>query len=123
MIDCLEEIIKEAKCCATKLAAEFADAKTFGRETGDEYAMFMLYIDVLERNKLKYISVKKKTTIPVEKIDFSSLKKTNNTLHLNIQEEIVCEDVEVEPCLPDSDISKIVEYIKKRCSTCNCNCN
>lgn len=123
MIKCLEEIIIEAKCCATSYAAKFVDSKTFGREDDSDYMMLMMYIDVLERNKTTHHFVKNKVAIVPKKIDFSSLKKTNNTLHLNIQEAVVCEDVEVEPCLPDSDISKIVEYIKKRCSTCNCNCN
>jgi len=123
---CLKEIICEAKCCATDYAAKFADMLTFGRKDDEKYynyMMLMTYIDVLERNQPEYIHVKDKVALVPKKIEFSSLTKQNNTLHLDIKEEVVCKEVRIEPCLPDSDLEKIVEQIKRFCSTCDCNCN
>lgn len=126
MIDCLREIICEAKCCSVEYAAGFIDVLTFGRDDQEkyyEYLTLMMYIDVLERNYPVYIEVKDKISIVPQKISFSSLRKENNTLHLNIEEQVICREVRIDPCLSDSDISKIVEYVKRYCSTCNCNCN
>ncbi len=126
-MNCLKDIICDAKCCATEYASGFVDALTFGRGKDDsrynDYLTLMMYIDVLERNQPEYIHVKNKVALVPKKIHFSSLKKQNNVLHLDIKEEVVCEEVRIEPCLPDSDIEKIVEQIKKFCSTCGCNCN
>lgn len=127
MIKCLQDIICDAKCCAAEYSKGFIDALTFGRGESDhryyDYLILMMYIDVLERNQPKYIYVKNKIALVPKKIHFSSLKKENNTLHLDVKEEVVCEEVIIDPCLPDSDIEKIVEQIKRFCSTCGCNCN
>lgn len=125
-MNCLKEVICEAKCCATDYAAEFVDMLTFGRSDDEkyyEYITLMMYIDVLERNQPEYIRVKNKVALVPKKINFSSLKKQNNVLHLDVKEEVVFEEVRIDPCLSDSDIEKIVEQIKRFCSTCDCNCN
>ena len=123
-MNCLKEIICEAKCCATDYAAKFADSLTFGRTQAGvpDYDMLMMYIDVLERNYPYYIELKEKVAIVPQKIQFSSLTKQNNNLHLNIEEKVVCREVKIDPCLPDSDLIKIVEIVKTFCSTCDCNC-
>lgn len=126
MIHCLREIICEAKCCAVDYAAGFADLLTFGRDNPEkyyDYLMLMTYIDMLERNYPEYVTVKEKVAIVPQKINFSSLQKENNTLHLNVEERVICTKVQIDPCLSDSDMIKIIEQIKKYCSNCNCNCN
>lgn len=123
---CLKDIICDAKCCAVEYAAGFIDSLTFGRSNDsryDDYMTLMMYIDVLERNQQEYVYVKELVAMTPKKIHFSSLKKENNTLHLDVKEEVVCREIKIEPCLPDSDIEKIVEQIKRFCSTCGCNCN
>lgn len=122
---CLKDIICEAKCCAVEYADSFVDAVTFGRDTESvtDYQMLMMYIDVLERNYPEYVYVKEKIALVPQKIDFSSLKKENNVLHLDVKEEVVCKKVKIEPCLADSDLDKIIEQIKRFCSQCDCNCN
>lgn len=125
-MDCLEEIICEAKCCAVDYSSGFVDAITFGNKNDEkyyEYLLLLAYIDVLERNiptreRVKVIE----TNIPT-KVDFSSLKKENNTLTLATSSTVSCETIITEPCLSDSELCKIVEHIKTFCSTCDCNCN
>lgn len=126
MIDCLREIICEAKCCATEYASGFVDLLIFGRDDQEkyyEYLTLMMYIDILERNYPVYIEIKDKIAIIPQKINFSSLQKQNNTLHLNVEEQVVCREVRIDPCISDSDMNKIIEYVKRYCSNCNCNCN
>jgi hypothetical protein len=121
---CLDEIICEAKCCSTEYAAKFAEDKTFGRDTDNsDYFMLMMYIDVLQRNTPSFIKLKAKVTTCPKKISFSSLKKENNKLFLDIREAVKCVDVKLDACLSDAELCKIIEEIKVLCNQCECNCN
>ena len=122
---CLDEIIKEAKCCSGKLGHKVARGLSFGNE--DEELSFDLirlnaYICTLEENEETYYT--KKELVYNKKVDFNSLQKKNNNLYLNAKSEprVVCTKIKMAPCLTDSEIQKIIEEIRLLCKSCGCNC-
>ena len=124
---CLEEIICEAKCCSAGIAHKYIRAATFGND--DKALKFDLYrlnayIRTLERNKTKTYTKKETVLETPKKVSFDSLQKNKNSLYLNTkpEERVICTEVEIPPCLTDSEIQKIIEEIRLLCSTCNCNC-
>lgn len=122
----LKDIICEAKCCVSDYAAKVAENKTFGRDDKGhtlDFLTIMMYINVLERNLPETIKLKQKVVTCPKKISFSSLKKENNKLFLDIREKVKCVDVKLDACLSDDDLCKIVEELRVFCGQCECNCN
>jgi len=124
---CLDTIICEAKCCSANIAYKYIRAVTFGNY--DKALYFDLrrlntYIKTLERNKVKIVTEKQLVSILPKKVSFDSLEHNNKTLYLKTktEEQEICVKTEIQPCLTDSEIQKIVEEIRLLCSTCNCNC-
>lgn len=117
------EAIKDAKACAAKLAAKYSGVKIFGNKNEEMfYDMLRLntYIRTLERNKPTFKKIKVKKPLEGTVVDFSSLKKQNNTLILDSKEEYICTTVEICPCLSDDEICEILEQVKMLCSNYNC---
>ena len=127
-MDCLDEIISEAKCCAGKLAHDYARAATFGN-TDDELSFNFMrlnaYIRTLERNKTKHSHKKEIVYENPKTVSLNSLQKKNNLLYLKQKQErkVITRCEEITPCLTDDEIRSIVEEIKLLCSNCSCNCN
>lgn len=126
-MECLNEIIKEAKCCSGNLAHKLIRELTFGNESealSFDLARLNAYIRTLERNKTKVIHKKETIYVLPEKVSINSLQKKNNSLYLNPKPEpkVICTEVEITPCLTDSEITTIIEEIRLLCSNCNCNC-
>lgn len=117
-------IIEEAKCCSANMAHKWVKLATFGNKEDEfyyDYLRLNSYIRTLERNQVEYKEIK--VPINIQKVDFSSLRKQNNTLTLDsTQVQFECVKIEIRPCLSDDEISKIVEEIRLLCSSCNCNC-
>lgn len=127
MVECLDEIIEEAKCCSASMSSRYIRDVEFGNETKElqfDYMRLNAYIRTLERNKCKIITKKEVVEYFPKKVSFSSLSKNKNSLYLNQKPEkkVICTDVEIAPCLTDSEIRIIIEEIRLLCSTCNCNC-
>lgn len=116
-------IIKEAEVCAGKISAQYAVSKTFGN-TNEALFYDLLrintYIRTLERNVPQKREIKSKKPLSGTTVDFSSLKKQNNTLILETEGEVICTTVEVSPCLSESEVCRIAEQVKTMCSVCNC---
>jgi len=124
-MDICQEINK-AKKCAGEMAYRYSVDATFGEAT--EYCFYSLlrinaYIRALERNIPENIEIKEKISLEGQKINISSLKKENNTLILDHQEQYTCSIIEKRRCLSDEEICVIVENINILCSNANCNCN
>lgn len=120
----LDDILCEAKCCSATLGAKYAHELKFGELTDEtKYNLLKLngFIRTLCRNKGEVIH--KRKVIPVKNVDFSDLQRQNKYLTLKHKHITVCEKEEISPCLPDSEISHIIEQVKLLCSTCNCKCN
>jgi hypothetical protein len=127
MVDCLDEIIKEAKCCSSKIASDLSIDLSFGNDDDNKLKLMALnsFIRTLERNTVKYKTVKKTILEYPKKVSLESLQVNKKTLFLKPkpEEKIICLKVEIPTCLSDSEIKDIVEKIKLLCSNCNCNCN
>lgn len=126
-MECLEEIIAEAKCCAADMGHKHIMSARFGNDNKEaEFNMLRMnaYIRTLENNIPKFETKKEIVSILPKKVSFDSLKKKNNFLYLNPipEEKVICTEVEITPCLTDSDIQAIIEEIRLLCVTCNCNC-
>lgn len=122
---CLDDIIEEAKCCSGNLAHKKIRASTFGNDDkalSFDFMRLNAYIRTLERNKPKFKTIETVVPITQQKVNFNSLQKNKNLLYLNQKPEaqIICTEVEIIPCLTDSEIQKIIEEIRLLCSTCNC---
>lgn len=118
------EIIKDAECCAAKMAHKYSIVKSFGNEDDELFNSLMLinaYIRTLKRNVPETYT--EKIPIPIESTDLSSLKRQNNVLILDIEQKYECVEKKTEVCLTDDEICRMYEEIKVICSLCNCNCN
>jgi hypothetical protein len=114
---CLTDDINDAQVCAAKLAKEYALAASFGNET--EEMLFNLVrmntlIRMMCRNQVRKITVPVSSSSIIEgqKVCISSLTKTNNMLFLDLTSD-PCVTIEIEPCLSDAEICKVVEISKE----------
>lgn len=117
------EDIRDAKKCYGNMAACYASDLIFGRNSDEKFFNLLrlsIYIKTLERN----IPIKKKiyepSSLQGQAVDFSSLKRQNNTLILDTERSINCTVVEINPCLSDDEICSIIERIKILCNECIC---
>lgn len=105
------------------MAAKYAQLKTFGNETEQDFYNLLAIntlVRTLERNQPIIKTVKVPVSQEGQTVDISSLKKQNNVLILDSKDEFTCEKIEVSPCLSDDELQKIVEHLKSMCSLCNC---
>lgn len=119
-------IIEEAKTCSGELATKWVKEATFGNDTEETFYDLMRinsYIRILERNRKKVVYEKEKIPFENQLVSFSMLKKKNSFLTLELKDKYICVRKEIEPCLTDFDLRKIVEQIRLLCSTCNSCCN
>lgn len=96
MVDCFDERLKKAQCCALEYAGKVVNAENHGELTDQMFVNFMLldgYLCTLERYKKK------------------SLHLHSSTGHM------VC-----RCSLTDEEVNKIFEYISVLCGGCSCNC-
>ena len=117
-------IICEAKCCSATFGAKYAKAAKYGEVSEQQYWDYLrlnAYIRTLERNlpEFKY----KKEAKLLQNVSLDALEKKNSFLTLQNNVTVVCTKTEISPCLTDSEVCQIVEYIRLLCSTCNCDCN
>lgn len=120
----LEQIICEARCCSANIGAKYANAATYGEATEElwwDLLRINAYIRTLERNLPRHIHIKEK--VQLKSVDIGALEKIKSFLTLRNKEKVVCKTIEIEPCLSEADLCKIVEHIRLLCATCNCNCN
>ena len=115
--------IRDAKKCYAGMATDYSVALTYGRGSEEKFFDLLrlgIYIKTLERN----IPIKKKVyeniSIQGTTVDFSSLKKQNNNLILDVEPTKTCSIIEVSPCLSDDEICEIIESAKILCCECNC---
>lgn len=105
------------------MASKYASLKTFGNET-KEMLEDLITIDSLIETLKRNVPVtkKKKVLIPIEKVDFSSLKRKNNVLILDVKQKYKCVEYCEPTCLSDEQICRIYEEILSKCETCGCSC-
>lgn len=120
------KIIKDAECCAGKMAHKIAMLKTYGNENEallQNLLTINAYIRTLKRNVPRHYTKKVPISNEGKIVDFSSLKRRNNVLILDTEQKYKCIEVCVPACLTDKEICRISEEIDSICSSCNCNCN
>lgn len=127
-MECLDQIIEEAKCCAGKLGHSVSQTVSFGNTDPSltfDFMRLMAYIDTLERNKVTYKMWEEVIYETPKKVNLNSLHKSKKHLYLNQEPErrVICHKEKILPCLSESEIRSIIEQIKLLCSNCNCDCN
>lgn len=122
-MECLDEIICNAKKCSVEMGAKYAHDFKYG-ELSEELKWNFLKLNGFIRTLLRNqgtIKYKKELGYPTT-VSIDSLTKKKSFLYLRCEQRIICTKTKISPCLSDSEINDIVEQIKLLCSSCNCNC-
>lgn len=118
MVECFDERLCKARCCALDLADDYVTAALKGRNTEQMFNTLMLvsaYMNALERYE------------PRPQVSYAQYEFYCR-LH---QKEVTISDdgcpVFIDPdmynCLSSADVEKIFEQISILCGGCSCNCN
>lgn len=106
MVDCFDERLHKAQCCALKLAADYVEAYSHGQATDQMFNNLMLVdgmLNTLERHSERQ-----------QQKDLCAEKKT---VYLPDQE------AQASECLCCSEIEHIFDMISTLCGGCSCNCS
>jgi len=118
IVECFDERLAKAKCCALTLSSDYVAMANKGRNTDQMFNTLMLvdaYMNTLE----KYCPT---PTVSYKDYLFY-LRLHNKEVYLHDTGKCVCIDPDLFNCLTTYDVEAIFDQISTLCGGCSCNCN